>query len=227
MRQYFKKNYAIAFFKMSHYVMCKTRTKKFSVNLFFIFELRSMKTLIKKTLSEPSITPKLTLFTRAKVGTHLGIVLDEGKANSLIIGITHAKTLQTGIPTIDCDFCSLIKIKKPLEELSKPEIFEKVKKTESRAILTIVDNNTMQPKNQKQLYKLMASTGLIQKNEQDLLITKILLNEKFNYLANKFDNQKNYILYQTKNKAELVSIEDSERLTALLGLKLYEKHFGY
>jgi len=178
-----------------------------------------MKHVVKKIGIEKASIKEACLFTRAKVGPHLGLVLDSGKANSILIGITHADALNKEINTIDCEFSSLI---------NKPEVFNNImlkKVKESRAVLTIVNNETLNYKNPKLLEKLKYSTGLSHYPEQNYLKSKILFRNKIQYLSDEYNSKDPCILYQTKNKTEIVSIKNEERLIELVGINSYNNYF--
>jgi hypothetical protein len=176
-----------------------------------------MKHISKKLGLEKVKIKGLSLYTRAKVGTHIGMVLDEGKDNSIILGITHANSLSDDIKTISCDFSSL----------AEPNLNNEVLKykNDSRAILTIVDKKTMLYKDQKVLGRLAYKTGLIHSIEQERLREKILLQNKITYLSNVYNSKDTYILYQTKTKTEAISLNNNKRLIELVGIEVYEKHF--
>lgn len=177
-----------------------------------------MKTISKKIGLEKQNIKNLSLFTRAKIGTHLGMLLDEGKDNSVIIGITHSDILPEGIKTVGCEFSSLAQI--------NPYHSDTIKKNESRAVLTIVNNKTLQFKNQKILSKLIYQTGLINHHEQEKLKTKILLKNKITYLSNTYRSEDTHILYQTKTKTEAVSLNNRDRLIELIGVDMYDRQFA-
>ena len=184
------------------------------------YSKRGMKTISKKIGFETQNIKNLCLYTRSGVGTHIGMVLEHGKENSVIIGVTHARTLSNNIHTIDCDFSSLSINNSLVDNFNKT-----FKKSESRAILTIVNNKTMEYKNQKILNYLQYKTGLINFKEQEYLKEKILLTNKITYLSNTYNSKDTHILYQTKTKTEAISITDNKRIINLIGYEIYEKHF--
>jgi hypothetical protein len=177
-----------------------------------------MSRIIKKIESEKIATKGLALYTRNNVGTHIGIKLGEGKQNSIIIGITHSDSLPLNFKTMNCEFTSL-----QLQNNNFNTNLKLINK-ESKAIFSIVDNKTLQLKNQKWLYKLQYTTGLTHKNEQEMLKEKILLYNKITYLSNSYNEKDYHILYQTKTKTEAISINNKERLVGLVGLQLYNEH---
>lgn len=186
------------------------------------FQKKNMKTLSKKIGLENQYVKNTFIYTRAKVGTHLGLLLEEGKENSIIIGITHAKSIGNNIQTVGCEFDSLCTSSGISIDNSK--VLKTAK--ESRAILTIVDNKTMQYKNQKILNHLKYSTGLSNKFEQEKLKEKILLENKITFLSNEYNSEKTYILYQTKTKTEAIDIKNEVKIRNLIGDKMYSNHIA-
>lgn len=178
-----------------------------------------MKTISKKIGFEISPIKKLCLYSRAGVGSHLGMILEEGKQNSVIIGITHSKFLPIDLKTHPCNFSALTTYDKgeKLDQL--------IRKKESNAILTIIDNKTMNYKNHKILHNLIHRTGLINKYEQENLKKQILTKNKISHLANEYNSEKTHILYQTKTKTEAIDINDKKRIIELVGLEIYDKNF--
>lgn len=176
-----------------------------------------MKNIAKKIGLEKTNVKTACLFKRAKVGPHLGLILDRGKANTILIGITHAKALNTNINTIDCEFSSIIDKVSPHHN--------DIKYAESRALLTIVNNETLTYKNPILLSNLKYSTGLTHYPEQEKLKSTILFRSKIIFLSDKYNSKDPSILYQTRTKTEIVSLKNEERIIELVGLKSYDEYF--
>lgn len=176
-----------------------------------------MKNFARKIGSETCKIENIALFTRNDVGTHLGMILDKGKLNSIIIGITHSKTLPHNFKTVSCEFNSLV-------EKKDMEYVDKIRKSESKAILTIVDNRTMSYKNHRILQNLKYKTGLLNQREQENLKEGVLLKNKLTHLSNEYNNLDSHILYQTKSKTEAISINNEGRLIELIGKNAYDIH---
>ena len=128
-----------------------------SHNYFINFEKRGMKSILKKVGNVKFSANGVRLFTQAGKGNHVGIIIDEGKVNSLIIGVTHSKILPKRVKTFGCQFSGLLDNTRTWSELNF--------KSESRATLSIVDNRTTRYTNKKFLNKLQQSTGLVHKRE--------------------------------------------------------------
>lgn len=189
--------------------------------LYFI--KRGMKNIVKKVGIEKASVKDLALFTRDKVGTHLGMILDKGKQNSIIVAITHSKSIGSEIKTFDCEFSS-IEHQKPTPEIMN-NLENVIKRVESRAFLTIVHNDTLKYKNQKILTKLVHKTGTLHDYEKELLKRKILFKNKIVYLSNEYNSEETHILYQTKTKTEAISIKNDTRIIELIGKEAYNENF--
>lgn len=179
-----------------------------------------MRNIVKKTGLEKISIKENCLFTRKKIGPHAGLVLHKGKANSIIIGLTHAEKIDNKINTIDCDFIELSS-----KLINKEENIEKTNLKQTRAILTIVCNNTLKYKNNNVLDKIISSAGLENYSSQEKLKTKILFHNKIIMLSDKYNSKDASILYQTKTKTEVVSIKNKERIVELIGMQTYEEYF--
>lgn len=183
-----------------------------------IIHNRGMKTLSKYLFNHNIKHDSPLIFHRSGAGRHLGLPLHHGKSNSVIVAITHSDVIHKNIKTIPCDFSS---VSQQFPSVSK----ELLKKAESRSILTIVDNDTFVHKTSKQLNTLIYKTGLGHTKEQKQLINKVLTEKKLTYIANTYSNTDTHILYQTKNKNELISINNSKRLIQLVGYNVYYEFF--
>jgi hypothetical protein len=126
-----------------------------------------------------------------------------------------------GFETYGCDFKEICEVTENM-----PEIEENFVKEESRAILTIVDNKTIEYKNQKILSVLRYKTGLMHEKEREELKEKVLLKGKQTYLENTLKSQETHILYQTKKKIEGIPLSDKKRLVELVGHESYDEYFG-
>jgi len=136
------------------------------------------------------------------------------------LAITHSKTLKDGIKTVSCDFSS-ISNPNPLSNAADSPYSSN---DESMAILTIVSNDTFL-KSWRKLGDLRYRTGLINSVDRDKLQSKIMLRQKLTYISNRYSSEDTHILYQTKSKTELVSLNNRDRLIELVGIDTYNKCF--
>lgn len=181
---------------------------------------RGMKMLNKYLFNPVLKNDAPMIFYRTSVGNHLSLPLHQGKSNSVVVAITHSKLVGNAVKTIQCDFSA---ISKEFTTNISNKLF--LKEVESRSLLMIVSNNTLNVQNTKQLNKLIYKTGLHHSNEQQRLVNKILTEKKLTYISNFYNQKDTHILYQTKYKNELISIDDSKRLIQLVGHEVYDEFF--